>query len=153
MCSAISWAAAGSGNENDLQNDYEIQNYTSLIQGNHMLKFGGRVRATQDTNYSTSGFNSTFSFSSLITSTDTPTNCAALGQNPACPISLLYAEQQLSPSGGGIPYATQLTYTTGLPTTAVTYYDVEPYIQDDWQSAAEHHSQFGPPLRNPKRHS
>jgi len=122
---------SGEGNVNDLENNYEIQNYTSLIHGNHIIKFGGRVRATHDTNYSTSGFNSTFTFSSLNTTTDTVANCAALGQNPACPISLLYAEQQFS--GGGIPYATQLSYTTGLPTTAVTYYDVEPYVQDDWK--------------------
>jgi hypothetical protein len=123
---------SGSGNQNDLQNNYEIQNYTSLIHGNHIIKFGGRVRATHDTNYSTAGFNTTFTFSSLNTPTDTPANCAALGQNPACPISLLYAEQQLS-AAAGIPYATQLTYTTGLPTTAVTYFDVEPYVQDDWK--------------------
>jgi carboxypeptidase family protein len=129
----FSGGGSGMGNINDLQNSYEMQNYTSLIHGNHIIKFGGRVRATHDTNYSTSGFNSTFSFSSLITSTDTPGNCAALGQNPACPISLLYADQQLPPYGNGIPYATQLTYTTGIPTTAVTYYDVEPYVQDDWK--------------------
>jgi hypothetical protein len=123
---------SGEGNVNDLENNYEIQNYTSLIHGNHIIKFGGRVRVTHDTNYSTSGFNSTFTFSSLNTTTDTAAGCAALGQNPACPISLLYAEQQLS-GGGGIPYATQLSYTTGVPTTAVTYYDVEPYVQDDWK--------------------
>ena len=32
-----------------------------------------------------------------------------------------------------LPYATQLTYTTGNPTASVTYYDVEPYVQDDWK--------------------
>src|SRR5579862_2158478 len=52
-----------SGNQNDAQNSYEIQNYTSLIHGNHSVKFGARVRVTQDTNYSTSGFNGTFTFS------------------------------------------------------------------------------------------
>jgi hypothetical protein len=126
-----------SGNQNDQQNNYEWQNYTSLISGNHSLKFGGRVRMTQDTNYSSSGFNGTFAFSSLpntssgSTDTDTPANCAALGTNPPCPISLLYAEQQLM--SGGIPYATQLTYTTGVPTAGLTYYDIEPYVQDDWR--------------------
>ena len=52
----------GSGNHNDRQNNYELQNYTSLIHGNHTLKFGGRVRATQDTNSSTAGFNGTSRF-------------------------------------------------------------------------------------------
>jgi hypothetical protein len=122
----------GSGNLNDKQNSYEIQNYTSLIHGNHIFKFGGRVRVTQDTNYSTSGFNGTFSFSSLNSANDVPgVNCTLGGLSP-CPISLLYAEQQLQ-GGGATPYATQLTYTTGLPTAAVTYYDVEPYFQDDWR--------------------
>ncbi len=123
-----------SGNQNDQQNSYEIQNYTSLIHGNHSLKFGARVRATQDTNYSTSGFNGTFTFSSLgssaVPDNHTPSNCTSFGQNPPCPISYLYATQQLN---AGTPYATQLTYTTGNPTAQVTYYDVEPYIQDDWR--------------------
>ena len=123
---------SGQGNVNDRENNYEVQNYTSLIHGNHILKFGGRVRATQDTNYSTSGFNGTFTFSSLITSTDTPSNCSSLAQNPACPISLLYADQQIK-NHSGTPYATQLTYITGSPTATATYYDVEPYVQDDWK--------------------
>jgi hypothetical protein len=96
------------------------------------VKFGARVRATQETDYTTSGFNGTFTFSSLSTPIDTPSNCASIGQNPPCPISLKYAEQQLS-GGGGPHYATQLTYTLGTPTASVTYYDVEPYIQDDWK--------------------
>jgi len=53
------------GNLNDLQNSYELQNYTSLIQGNHTMKFGARVRATQDSDYSTSGFNGEFIFPSF----------------------------------------------------------------------------------------
>lgn len=124
-----------SGNQNDGQSNYEIQNYTSLIHSNHTLKFGARVRITQDTNYSTSGFNGTFTFSSLgsnaVADNDTPSNCTTFAQNPPCPISYHYAAQQLTP-GGGIPYATQLTYTIGNPTARITYYDVEPYIQDDW---------------------
>ena len=50
------------GTLNDLQNSYELQNYTSLIHGNHTLKFGARFRATHDTDSSTAGFNGTFVF-------------------------------------------------------------------------------------------
>ena len=125
-----------SGNQNDAQNSYEIQNYTSLIHSNHSLKFGARVRVTQDTNYSTSGFNGTFTFSSLgssaVPDNDTPSNCTSFAQNPPCPISYLYAQQQFN-RGAATSYATQLTYTTGNPTAQLTYYDVEPYIQDDWR--------------------
>ncbi len=121
----------GQGSVNDRQNRYELQNYTSLVHGNHIFKFGGRLRATQDTSFATSGFNGTFTFSSLNSVGDVPSNCTAIGQNPACPVALVYAEQQLS--GGGTPYATQLTYTTGLPAAEVTYYDAGLYVQDDWR--------------------
>ncbi len=89
------------GNLNDLQNSYEVQNYTSLIHGNHTMKFGARVRATHDSDYSTAGFNAEFVF---------PTFSAYLNSTP-----------------------TQLSETTGSPNAAVTYYDFEPYFQDDWR--------------------
>src|SRR5262249_45112860 len=121
----------GSGSLNSHENNYEIQNYTSLIHRNHIFKFGARIRATQETSYSTSGFNGSFSFSSLDSVEDVPGNNCTIGDISPCPISLSYAEQQLQ--SGGTPYATQLTYTTGLPTAKVTYWDIEPYFQDDWR--------------------
>jgi hypothetical protein len=100
----------GGGNSegavNDLQNSYELQNYTSFIKGNHILKFGARFRATQDTNYSTAGFNGTFTFSPL------PPGESFVSSNPQ---------------------PTQLLITTGSPTASVNYYDFEPYVQDDWR--------------------
>ena len=56
---------SNSGTLNDVQNGFELQNYTSLIQGNHTLKFGARFRDTHDTNFSTSNFNGTFTFPSF----------------------------------------------------------------------------------------
>lgn len=122
---------SGEGTQSDRQNRYELQNYTSLIHGNHMLKFGARVRATQDTSVTNAGFNGTFRFSSLNDPTDVPGNNCTVGGTSPCPISLAYAEQQWNI--GGIPYATQLTYTTGLPTAQVKYYDAGLYVQDDWK--------------------
>jgi hypothetical protein len=132
-------AFSGGGNGDigaDHQNHYELQNYTSVIHGNHTIKFGGRLRAVHDENSSTSGFNGEFTFSSLNTATDTPADCAVdlnttPNPNPPSPISYQYAVQQLN--GGGIPYATQLNYTTGLPSAAVTVYDAGLYGQDDWR--------------------
>ena len=100
------------GSLNDLQNNYELQNYTSLIHGNHTMKFGARFRATHDTDYSTSTFNGTFIFPSLA--------AYQLAESEA---------QQGLPSTG----ATQLSITVGSPNAAVNYYDVEPYFQDDWR--------------------
>ena len=91
----------GAGNINDLENSYEFQNYTSLIHGNHSIKFGARIRATRDTNIATSGFNGTFTFSSLNTAGDVPPGSnpppgsCTLGSSTPCPISYQYAEQQL----------------------------------------------------------
>ena len=89
------------GNLNDTENSYEFQNYTSLIHGNHTMKFGARIRDTHQTDYSTSQFNGTFVF---------PTTAAYLAPTPS-----------------------QLKITQGAPQATVNYYDLEPYMQDDWR--------------------
>ena len=133
-------AFVGGGNgtiSTDHQNHYELQNYTSVILGNHTTKFGGRLRVATESNDSTSGFNGMFTFSSLNKATDTPANCSTLGQAPPCPISLAFALGQLqSPlgNGGAAPYATQLTFTQGSPVASLTTYDVGLYVQDDWKA-------------------
>jgi hypothetical protein len=49
----------------DHQNHYEFQNYTSIIRGNHTIKFGARLRDLRDANVSTAGFNGTFTFPTI----------------------------------------------------------------------------------------
>jgi len=65
----INGAVTGGGNSSpkvaDTQNRYELQNYTSMTHGNHLIKFGGRLRASTDSNSSNSNFNGTFTFSSI----------------------------------------------------------------------------------------
>jgi hypothetical protein len=53
------------GNLSDKQNAFELQNYTSVIYHNQTIKFGARLRDTHDSDFSTSGFNGTFSFPSF----------------------------------------------------------------------------------------
>ncbi len=61
-----SFSGGGDGQiSSDYQNHYELQNYTSVIHGNHTLKFGFRFRNMTETNTSTAGFNGTFTFSTL----------------------------------------------------------------------------------------
>jgi hypothetical protein len=117
------------------EDHYELQNYTSVVHGNHVFKFGGRLRALREANSSQTGFNGTFIFSSLNSPQDTPSNpnCDIIA-NPAtpCPISYQFAVQQLA-IPGGIPYATQLSFTQGLPNADITTYDAGLYAQDDWR--------------------
>jgi len=116
---AFTGGGNGGGIQSDRQNHYELQNYTSVIHGNHVLKFGGRFRATQDTNYSQLGFNSTFIFSTLTQFQEA--QCATLSSPPSGCQGLPSAAPQ------------RLSFTQGSPNAEVTYYDFEPYVQDDWR--------------------
>jgi hypothetical protein len=118
-------AFGGGGNNQgtivDHQDHYEVQNYTSVIHGNHTMKFGARVRAVRDANYSTSSFNGTFTFSSLTQ--DQAVECALHGSpQPACPVPT-------SPA----PTPNQLSITRGIPNFSLTTYDAGLYVQDDWR--------------------
>jgi len=46
-------------------NHYEVQNYTSMVHGNHFMRLGGRLRATAESSLSTRNFNGTYTFDSL----------------------------------------------------------------------------------------
>jgi hypothetical protein len=114
----------------DHQDHYELQNYTSIVHGNHTIKFGTRLRGIRDANSSTSGFNGTFTFSSLL-DTATETGCVPVIGQPPCPISYQHAIE----NSGSVttPIATQLTYTVGTPPLVVGNFDAGLYAQDDWK--------------------
>ena len=65
----VQGAFTGGGNNEgmvrDNQDRYELQNYTTAAIGSHSINFGARLRLTRDSNYSTSGFNGNFIYSSL----------------------------------------------------------------------------------------
>ena len=104
----------------DHQDHYEVQNYTSIIHGNHTTKFGARVRALRQANYSTSSFNGTFTFSSL--QQYQAAECASRSSPPpSC----------ASQTGPAAPE--QLRITTGTPGLGLTTYDAGLYFQDDWR--------------------
>jgi hypothetical protein len=109
------------GTITDHQDHYEVQNYTSLIHGNHTLKFGARVRALRDANFSRSDFNGTFTFSSLTQYQ--AVKCSLLSSRP--PVC-----QALS---SPVPMPDQLSIVTGTPNASVTTYDAGLYMQDDWR--------------------
>jgi Carboxypeptidase regulatory-like domain len=104
------------GTEEDDENRYEVQNYTSVLHGRHMIKFGARLREHVETNRSTSQFNSTYIFKSAAAYQTTLDNIAA--------------GQAADANGGG---AYEYIVTTGLPSASVSLFDAGLYVQDDWR--------------------
>ena len=114
----------------DHQDHYELQNYTSIIHGNQTIKFGARLRGIRDANTTTSGFNGSFTFSSLL-DTAAETSCVPVpGQSP-CPIS--YQDALENAGNLTTPTATQLNFTSGKPSVVVGNFDAGLYFQDDWK--------------------
>jgi hypothetical protein len=119
---------SGSGSSADTQNHYEVQNYTSWVLKSHFLKFGARLRELRDDNFSTGGFNGTFTFSGPV------------GMPLITPIMQYQAAQQALAAGSAIPLAdlpNQFTLTTLTPTGSATQsvgvFDAGLYAQDDWR--------------------
>ena len=108
---AYTTGGAASGTQIDHQDHYELQNYTSIAQGNHFLKFGGRLRAVHDVNTSGAGFNGTYTF----LCPPSPASCSP---------------SQLS---NPIQYSIDATHSGVVPTVPVTVVDAGLYVQDDWK--------------------
>ena len=117
------------GNSTDNQNHYELQNYTSIVRGNHLIKFGARLRVLTDSNSSNSNFNGVFTFPSLtayqttelglqhgLTPAESRAACALTSGNPTADCG-----------------ASQFYLTTGQPLSQVTLVDTGIYAQDDWK--------------------
>ena len=100
-------------------NRYELQSYTSMTRGKHLVKFGARIRTTTLSNTSTSGFNGSFTFDSLAAYRITQMGLAQ-GMTPA----------QIRAAGGG---ASQFNLTQGQPLADDTYADAGLYVEDDWR--------------------
>ncbi|HEY6290890.1 MAG TPA: carboxypeptidase-like regulatory domain-containing protein [Terriglobia bacterium] len=120
---AVLGAFTGGGNTiyktQDTQDNYELQNLTSIALGKHSLAFGGRLRDEQDSNLSESNFNGQFTFSSL---NDYQTAEQALQQ---CTDSGLI--------GCEVSGASQFLIATGIPLAKVNLFDAGLYTQDDWR--------------------
>jgi len=118
-----------SGTSVDKQNRYELQNYTSMTHGNHLIKFGGRLRVSTDSNSSNTNFNGMFTFPSIaayqttqlgLQQGETPAEsraaCAAISANPTLDCG-----------------ASQFSIITGQALSEVTLADAGLYALDDWR--------------------
>ena len=129
---AVLGAFTGGGNESgtlaDRQDRYELQNYTSIVHGPHLIKLGGRLRAINDSNESNSNFNGRFTFSSLAAYQKTPQGGSACLAPFIALLPTIPTSSQLSGCG-----ASQFSITTGRPLSTVTWVDTGLYAQDDWR--------------------
>ncbi len=103
----------------DDQDNFEFDNYTSVLTGKHLIKFGARIRDGREANYATSNFNGTFTFDSLNAYQITEQGIAN-GLTP----------EQIRAQGGE---PSQFFVVTGIPSIAVNEVDVGLYIQDEWK--------------------
>jgi hypothetical protein len=100
-----------SGNVFDNEDQYELQNYTSMSLGKHYLKFGGRLRAYRVANDTNSDFNGLFTFSQLSMYPNMP------------------GQLQIS-CGPNIPH---LNCNPSSAVIRLTQFDLGLYAQDDWR--------------------
>ncbi|MGA8150921.1 MAG: carboxypeptidase regulatory-like domain-containing protein [Terriglobales bacterium] len=117
------------GNSTDEENRYELQNYTSVVRGNHLIKFGMRLRTTTDSNSANSNFNGVFTFPSL-----TAYQTTEIGLQQGLTPAQSRAACELTSGNPTLDCgATQFSLTTGQPLSQVTLVDTGLYGQDDWK--------------------
>ncbi|MGO8791139.1 MAG: carboxypeptidase regulatory-like domain-containing protein, partial [Terriglobia bacterium] len=117
---AFTGSGSSSGTNNQLTTAYELQDYTSVTLSKNFLKFGARFRDNDESTTSTANFNGVFTFPSIQTYQATEQGLQA-GLTPA----------QIVANGGG---PSQVIFTKGNPLAAVNYFDLEPYVEDDWKA-------------------
>ena len=105
------------------QNNYELQNYTSITHGNHLIKFGARFRGITSSESTDANFNGTFIFS-------------AFGNPTAALQAYANAVQGLCATGNFQPQncPSQFSITTGTPNVSVGWFDAGLYAEDEWRA-------------------
>ena len=158
----------------DMQNNYEFQNYTSVVKGTHSLRLGVRLRAQTDDSVSPQNFNGTFTFAGsplapVLDAQEQPV-LNPQGQTEFAPMTSIERYRrtlalmrlgdtpaQIRNLGGG---ATQFTMSSGVAGLAVHQLDAGIFAGDEWrvrpnftlnlgvryetQSNIHHHGDFAP---------
>lgn len=130
----------------NLENGFELQNYTSLTWGTHTSKFGFRIRTDQIDNLSPKGFNGEYQFlggpgfpylGPALQPGFTPNqngNVSLLSIDQyLATVQLLnegYTSDEVKKMGYG---PSRYTVNTGNPYLGFYQLDFGPFIQDDWR--------------------
>ena len=127
---AFNDGGASVGKGFDTQNSYELQNYTTIAHGAHVIKFGARLRGQTDDNFSPLNFNGTFTFGGgLAPALDS-------GNQPVTGVlenidSLESYRRTLLGLPGGMPV--QFSMNAGNPALYVGQFDAGIFAGDDWR--------------------
>jgi hypothetical protein len=119
------YSAPGFPQTYDLQNYFEIQNYTSLTWGAHTTKFGVRIRADDLSDSTPKNFNGVYQFlgTSTMTSIDQYLGTVQLLDRGLSPAAI--AQRGFGPS--------KYTVISGNPYIGLDQIDAGPFVQDDWR--------------------
>ncbi|MDQ2900491.1 MAG: TonB-dependent receptor [Acidobacteriota bacterium] len=143
---AFTGGGAQVGNTFNHQNLYEIQNYTSIAQGRHSMKFGVRSRTVTLDDNSPQNFGGTFLFAGGDVPVLDANNQPVLDANGK-PLTQKFTSLQqyrqtilLQRQGLTAPQiralgfgATQFSIAGGNPNAGLTQTDVGVFFQDDWR--------------------
>jgi hypothetical protein len=119
------YSAPGLPRTYDLQNYFEIQNYTSLTWGAHTTKFGVRIRADLLSDSTPKNFNGVYQFlgSASMTSIEQYLGTVQLLNRGLSPTAI--AQRGFGPS--------KYTVISGNPYIGLSQVDAGPFVQDDWR--------------------
>jgi hypothetical protein len=119
------YSAPGYPRSYDLQNLYEMQNYTTYTSGAHTIKFGLRIRADVLDDSSPKNFNGEYSFLGSATLSSI--------QQYLETVNLLnqgFTPGQVTAMGYG---PSKYTVSVGKPYIGLSQTDFGPFVQDDWR--------------------
>jgi len=135
-----------SGQSLNAENDFELQNYTSMVRSKHTMRFGVRLRGQMDTSVTRQNFNGTFTFGGgLAPELDSSNKPVLDGSGNPVLISIKSIERyrrtllfqsmgdspaQIRALGGG---ATQFSMDTGVPSLSAHAVDFGLFAGDEWQ--------------------
>lgn len=126
IAGGFGYSAVGYAKSYDTQTQYELQNYTSITAGAHIIKFGGRVRADTLNDFSPKNFNGTYTFLGNSSGLSSLQQYLDTIQLP----NAGYISQQVTAMGYG---PSQYSVNAGAPHIGLSQVDFGPSIQDDWR--------------------
>jgi len=123
---AFTGGGSNAGVVRDHQDHFEFENDTTLAKGTHAIEFGARFRMTRDANFSTSGFNGNYIYSSLAAyAANRPSEYEVTAGNAGSSVNLFDA---------GLFYQDDYKFRPNLTLSYGVRYEAQNWIGDhnDW---------------------